>query len=239
MREFVFEIQYDTGSDALMDYFIETADARSKTFLCCMSSSELWRLDRIAGPSSLVEDVTDLLTDSSFDHLSISDRSCVGRHYTDVLERKPRRSLVYNYFSDLERCDSVPTITNRYVPGALLFDVTRKGDTERWRILMEDDQKAGMLYDTLGGSLRDGLTFKFEHITDTSGPVFTFFDSISLKPEQRRVLKLAAQNGYYETPRQTTLDDLATELEWPRSTVSYRLRKAEAALVSEFVKVES
>mgnify|MGYP000724639507 CR=1 FL=1 len=235
MREFVFEIRYETDIDELIDLFIETQEARSTTFLCSMGNAELWRLDRITGPATVVEQATALLTDPSYNQLSISDRPCSGRQYTDILESSPQRSLVYNYFENLVHCDSIPTITNRYIAGALLFEITRQGDTERWRILMEDDKKVGMLYDTLGGTLRDGLSFHFEHVSDATGPILTLFDSVSIRPERTRVLELAAEKGYYETPRETTLDELAAELGWPRSTVSYRLRKAEAALVGEYI----
>ncbi|MFC6758114.1 helix-turn-helix domain-containing protein [Halomicroarcula sp. GCM10025894] len=220
-----------------MDLFIETPDARSTTFLCSMGNAQLWQLDRITGPSSVVEQATALLTDSTYDQLTISDRACGGRRYSDVLENGSRRSLVYSYFEQLIHCDSIPTITNRYITGALLFEVTRNGNTERWRILMEDEKKVGMLYDTLGSLFQDGLSFHFDHVSDASGPLLALFDSISVRPEQRRVLELAAEKGYYETPRQTTLDELAAELDWPRSTVSYRLRQAEAALVEEYMSV--
>ncbi|WP_324761056.1 helix-turn-helix domain-containing protein [Haloarcula sp. GH36] len=235
MREFVFDIRYDAGVDELMDLFIETPEARSTMFLCSMGNAQLWRLDRITGPAPVVEAATALLTDSTYDQLSISGRRCGGRHYSDILEDDPRRSVVYSYFEDLVHCDSIPTITNRYITGALLFEVTRADDTERWRILMEDDKKVGMLYDTLGGRLRDGLSFHFDHVGDATGPLLTLFNSVTMRPEQSRVLELAAENGYYETPRQTTLDELAAELDWPRSTVSYRLRKAEAALVEAYI----
>ena len=238
MREFVFEIRYDGDTDALMDLFIQTPTARSTMFLCSMGNAELWRLDRITGPSSVVERATALLTDPTYDQLSISDRACGGRHYSDILDSGSQQSVVYSYFEDLVHCDSVPTITNRYVTGALLFEVTRREDTERWRILMEDDQKVGMLYDTLGGTLRDGLSFHFDHVGEATGPVMTLFSAISIRPEQRQVLEVAAREGYYETPRQTTLDDIAAELDWPRSTVSYRLRRAEAALVDEYLSRE-
>lgn len=235
MREFVFEIRYEADTDELMDLFIETPEARSTTFLCSMGNSQLWRLDRITGSTSVVEHATALLTDSTYNQLSISDRPCGGRHYSDVLENDPQRSLVYSYFEDLVHCDSVPTITNRYINGALLFEIIRQENTERWRILMEDDKKVGMLYDTLGGTLRDGLSFHFGHVSDANGPLLTLFDSVSIRPEQSRILELAAQEGYYETPRETTLDELAAELDWPRSTASYRLRKAEAALVEAYI----
>ncbi|RKS75980.1 DNA binding protein with HTH domain [Haloarcula quadrata] len=235
MREFVFEIRYEANTDELMDLFIETPEARSTTFLCSMGNAQLWRLDRITGPTSLVEQATALLTGSTYNQLSISDRACGGRHYCDVLENSPQRSLVYSYFENLVHCDSIPTITNRYITGALLFEIIREGDTERWRILMEDDKKVGMLHDTLGGLLQDGLSFHFDHVSDATGPLLTLFDSVSIRPEQSRVLELAAEEGYYETPRETTLDELAAELDWPRSTVSYRLRKAEASLVESYI----
>lgn len=237
MREFVFEVRYEAAADELMDLFIETPEARSTAFLCSMGNAQLWRLDRIMGPSSVVEEATALLTGSEYNQLSVSDRACGGRHYSDILEDGPHRSLVYSYFEDLVHCDSIPMITNRYINGALLFEITRQENTERWRILMEDDKKVGMLYDTLGGMLRDGLSFHFDHVSGASGPLLALFDSVSVRPEQRRVLELAAEKGYYETPRQTTLDELAAELDWPRSTVSYRLRKAEAALVDGYMSV--
>lgn len=235
MREFVFEIRYDVDTDELMDLFIETPEARSTTFLCSMGNGQLWCLDRITGPESLVEHATALLTDPTYEQLSVSGRACGGRQYSDILENSSQRSLVYNYFEQLVHCDSVPTITNRYISGALLFEITRQGHTERWRILMEDDKKVGMLYDTLGGTLQDGLSFHFDHVSDAAGPILTLFDSVSMRPERSRVLELAAERGYYETPRETTLDELAAELDWPRSTVSYRLRKAEATLVESYL----
>jgi len=238
MREFVFEIRYEPDTDEMMDLFIETPEARSTTFLCSMGNAQLWRLDRITGPTSLVEQATALLTGSTYDQLSISDRACGGRHYSDVLENGSQRSLVYSYFENLVHCDSVPTITNRYITGALLFEIIREGDTERWRILMEDGKKVGMLYDTLGGLLQDGLSFHFDHVSDATGPLLTLFDSVSIRPEQSRVLELAAEEGYYETPRETTLDELAAKLDWPRSTVSYRLRKAEAGLVESYISTK-
>lgn len=235
MREFVFEISYARESDELMDLFIRTPEASSKALICSMGDAKLWKLDHAVGPTSTVEAATSLLTDTSYDQLSVSGRTYDARQYTDVLERESDRSLVYNYFEDLVRCDSVPTITNRYLNGALLFEVTRREDTEKWRILMEDDTKAGMLYDTLQGTLRDGLSFHFDHVGDSTGSVLDLFNSVAIRPEQFHVLEKAAEEGYYRTPKETTLGELAAELDCPRSTVSYRLRRAEAALVDEYL----
>ncbi|ELY85169.1 bacterio-opsin activator HTH domain-containing protein [Natrialba taiwanensis DSM 12281] len=48
-------------------------------------------------------------------------------------------------------------------------------------------------------------------------------------------MQAAVEYGYYETPRQIDLSELADRLDVPRSTLSYRLRRAEATLASTFV----
>jgi predicted DNA binding protein len=235
MREFVFTITYDEGEDRLMDLLAASPESRSSALLCGLSAGCAWRLDRVTGPSDVVEEATTILTDDSYTGLSISERTCSLDKYSDVLEEVPGARVVYSYFDDIARCDSVPTITNRYVDGGFLFVVTSVGDAERWRVLMQDETKVGMLYDTLAASLRDGLTFNFDHLTPVTSSPMTPFESRSLRSEQRRVLEVAFEAGYYETPRETTLDDIADRLDWPRSTVSYRLRRAEAEVVAEFL----
>jgi predicted DNA binding protein len=235
MREFVFTITYDEGEDRLVDLLVESPEAQSSALLCAVTEGCAWRLDRITGPADAVERATSILTDDSYTGLSISARNCSLEKYSDVLEETPDSRVIYTYFDDIARCDSVPTITNRYVDGGILFVVTREGDAQRWRILMQDETKVGMLYDTLAASLRDGLTFQFDHLTQVTSSPMTPFESRSLRSEQRRVLEVAFDEGYYETPRETTLDDIAERLAWPRSTVSYRLRRAEAEVVAEFL----
>jgi predicted DNA binding protein len=235
MREFVFTITYDEGTDELMDLLAGVPEARSTALLCSMSDEELWRLDRVTGPSETVERAKTLLLSDDYDGLSISERDCDGESYSDVLEERARRCVVYTHFESASRCDAVSLITTRYLSGGVLFEVTRRGDTERWRILMQDDEKVGMLYDTLGATLREGLSFRFEHLEDATDPPTNPLSSLSVPPEQRRVLEAAADHGYYETPRAVTLDELASLLDVPRSTVSYRLRRAEAELISAYL----
>jgi predicted DNA binding protein len=54
-------------------------------------------------------------------------------------------------------------------------------------------------------------------------------------PAQCEALRAAIEHGYYETPRQIDLSELAAIVDVPRSTLSYRLRRAEARLVKRFV----
>jgi predicted DNA binding protein len=238
MREFVFTITYDEGADRVMDALIDAPEARLTSLLCAMSEDELWRLDQVSGPPDAVQGVRTLLTSDEYVGLSVSDRACDTAKHSDVLSDSSQRSVVYTHFDGVSRCDAVSIIATRYLSGGVLFEVTRHTNSERWRILMQNDEKVGMLYDTIGATLRDGLSFRFDHLEDVTEPPLNPFASLSLPPEQRRVLETAAENGYYETPRATTLDEIATQLDIPRSTVSYRLRRAEAQLIELFLTAE-
>lgn len=53
----------------------------------------------------------------------------------------------------------------------------------------------------------------------------------NLTPEQREALRLAAQEGYFESPREVTLEELGTELGITQQAVSQRLRRATRHIV--------
>jgi predicted DNA binding protein len=234
MREFVFEIGYEQGVDEFIDVHIETPELRSTALLCSMTEDEFWRLDRLDGPASAVERAKTQLTAAPHGR-SMSDQPCDGDTYVHVLEDTTDGCVVYTHSQCDGRCDAVPLVANRYLSGALLFEVRRSDDTERWRILMQDDKNVGLLYDTLGGILRNGLSFHFGHLGDVETPPANPLAAVSIPSEQRRTLEVAAQEGYYETPRETTLEEVAERLDCPRSTVSYRLRRAEAKLANGYL----
>lgn len=56
-----------------------------------------------------------------------------------------------------------------------------------------------------------------------------------LTPEQREVLVQAADAGYFEVPRETTLTDLGEELNISDSAASQRLRRGLATLLTETI----
>lgn len=53
----------------------------------------------------------------------------------------------------------------------------------------------------------------------------------SIPPRRREVLNLALEEGYFEIPRQVTLEELADEMGITKTTASTHLRKAERQLV--------
>jgi hypothetical protein len=56
-----------------------------------------------------------------------------------------------------------------------------------------------------------------------------------LTDQQRRLLVSAVELGYYDTPRECTLTELAEEVDLAKSTASVTLHRAEETVVKEFV----
>ncbi|AFK20680.1 helix-turn-helix domain-containing protein [Haloferax mediterranei ATCC 33500] len=54
-----------------------------------------------------------------------------------------------------------------------------------------------------------------------------------LTHRQREVLETAVESGYYDIPRQISIEELATELECSPSTVSEHLRKVESRVLTQ------
>lgn len=236
MHEFCFSITYDEGVDPYADAFIEHDSIRSDAVYSCLEPTRLWRLEVLTGDAAALEAVTPLLVDESLDRESVGERTCEADREHSLLTATGRRRVVYSYLSDVARCDAVPVIAARYISGGSLVELTRRGAEARWRILMQDDETVGMLYDTLGSRLADGAEFRFERLTEVDGWRNTVLASNALPNEQHRTLTLAVEEGYFETPREVTLDELADRLDVPRSTVSYRLRRAVREVVTNAVR---
>ncbi len=232
MYEFRFTVRRAEGVDPVLD---EHGSVRSEATYACLSRDRMWRLESVTGDPGALDDVEDLLVDPTADREGLSDRGCGATRTHSVLTDEPRRRVVFTHFADANRCDAVPLLAVAYAPTGMLAEATREGRATRWRLLFQDDRKVGMLYDTLTGQIGDGREFAFERLGETSGWRTDLLSPRTLPAEQRETLELAAERGYFETPRETTLDDLAAALGAPRSTVSYRLRRATAALVERFV----
>jgi len=88
---------------------------------------------------------------------------------------------------------------------------------------------------------RDRLS-EFGHQLETFGMSYTLnrvYDAVDtptlLTDQQRRLLVAAVELGYYDTPRECTLTELADEVDLAKSTASVTLHRAEETVVKEFV----
>jgi hypothetical protein len=84
---------------------------------------------------------------------------------------------------------------------------------------------------TFGTQLEQfGMSFDVEHIRRSVESTEQL-----LTDRQRDLIVTAVERGYYDTPRETSLTDLAAHLGMAKSTLSETLHRAEGAIISEFV----
>lgn len=83
------------------------------------------------------------------------------------------------------------------------------------------------------GDVRAIANLEVEHVTNYSPAVSHQFDDLT--DRQKEVLLTAYEQGYYDTPREATYEDIADELDCSASSVGQILRRTESALVAATV----
>jgi len=112
------------------------------------------------------------------------------------------------------------------VPLEMPFEITDGSAT--WELAASGDRLS-----ELATQLRAlGISFTLESLTQTveRGPLLT--------DTQAELVCRAVEAGYYDTPRQCSLTDLAAELNLAKSTASETLHRAEGTLIKSFVSSE-
>jgi len=234
MREFAFTVRFERGADDLMDRFLTDLDLRARSEACFANERSMWRVDAITGPSEALDDVADRYLDEAVCNECLDDAHCESRREYAVLDTGPDHRVVYARREGIQGCHSIPSLAVDEIGDGLLFEATRRGDAYVWLVLLPDGTPVGHLYDRIRGKLREGLSLELGHVSDVDSASFATPDRV-LTGEERRVLEAAVDAGYYATPRETTVADLSEALETPRSTVQYRLQRAEAKVVDRFV----
>ncbi|MFB6108102.1 MAG: helix-turn-helix domain-containing protein [Haloplanus sp.] len=235
MREFTFTLRYEAGADPTMDVFADYPELVAHSLDGCVTRNSFWRVEQFFGPPAALDAVERLRLDESVPEPSITETPVEADQYHDVLKRERDALVVYSFLDVVGGGESVHTLSGRYLPPGSLLETRRREDRHEWRILMRSDEKVGILYDALTANLRPGLSFEMGHLRDAEGWDRTTPSGVSLPPSQRSALEAAVDDGYYRTPREITLDELAAKLDVPRSTLSYRLQRAEAKVVSAFL----
>lgn len=236
MREIVFTIEFDPGSDPVMDVFAEHPRAQARMVACAVAPDSSWRLDRLTGPEGALERLDEVFLDPGRCNECLDGRpSCGATREYEVLERDATSRIVYTYLVEPGYCHSIPALAAEHLGFGVLYDARRRRSTYEWRLLMPDDDGVGTLHDALEGGLRDDVTLELNRLSRPTHWYDRFVATDDLGFEQREALEAAVDGGYYETPRQVTLDELANRLGLPRSTLRYRLRRAEAWLVDRYV----
>jgi predicted DNA binding protein len=234
MREFTFDLTYEPWVDELAGLFAENEDLLMRS-LNAPAQGWYWRLTRATGPATALEALEEVHSggDLSAAHLE-GDTELTVHH--DTIERAARRRVIYSFVSDPRGGTVHGLIAKRFGPGVVV-ETVRQGDRQHWRLLLQPGKTVGEFHDELVDRLHDGVSFQMCAIRDAT----TWREQANpgdLPEEQRRAVRAAVEAGYYESPRAATLDEIADTLGIPRSTLSYRLRKAEAHLARAFATAE-
>jgi predicted DNA binding protein len=153
---------------------------------------------------------------------------------TDVLDRTDDALVLYSYWTRTPSCTSIPHLALDHFGDGLIFQTTWVGHRYEWRIIAPDDTTYHAFRDAIEAEIDDttGVTFvrvgDAEEATPDEG-------SAALTGEQDAAIRAAVDHGYYETPREIETYELADRLGIPGSTLSYRLRRAEAKLAEAYV----
>ncbi|WP_227379629.1 helix-turn-helix domain-containing protein [Haladaptatus halobius] len=235
MREFVFTIEYEQGADPVMDVFIEHPNTRAQTIACHVSKNGLWRLDQITGSETALTQLDDIFTDPVHCNECICERHCHTNWDYEILMKSPSCRLVYTYRPTASDCWSIPHLASCYLGDGLICDAERRKDRYEWRLLLCGDASVSELYEVLQAELREGLRLGFQQVGEPSYWIDEAITLTDLPHEQWAAIEAAVEHGYYQTPRDISLTDLAKTMDLPLSTLQYRLQQAEAWVIQCFV----
>ncbi|WP_331236400.1 helix-turn-helix domain-containing protein [Natronorarus salvus] len=233
MREFVFTLEYEPGCNAVADTLAEFPDARIRSLSLHVTEGSLWRVDHATGtPGALAAiEETFLTADYYADCLATED--CGASQTTNVLEHTDETLVLYSYWKRTPTCASVPHIALEHLGDGAVLETRHEEREYRWRIIHPVAGDVRAFVEELQTVVEGCATMELNRLTDASAPRAGGDDD--LPAEQEEALRAAVEHGYYETPRAVDLGELAETLDLPRSTLAYRLRRAEAHLAERRV----
>lgn len=237
MREFVVSLEYERGVDPVMDVFVEHPQLVSNAVTVSVGAGGLTRVDRLSGPAEALDALESVFLDESVcNECTAPDDRCDADRTYELLDAGKTNRTVYTHHSGVSYCNSVPYHAASQLPPGLLFDSRRREGRHEWRVLIRDAAAVGDLYDVLETAFPDGVTISFRRLSSPERWGEDTGTLADLSPEQRRAIERAVELDYYETPRGATLEDLSEDLDVPKSTIRYRLRRAEDWLTNAYVE---
>ncbi|MFB6130166.1 MAG: helix-turn-helix domain-containing protein [Salinigranum sp.] len=236
MREFEFVVRFDRGADELMDVFHEYPSLSSRSSFCVSTARTMWRIDHLKGTADALEAAEEVFLDENRCNECLSLPNCDTYREYHVLDSKAGSRTIYTFRREVHRCHSVPFVVFDHVGPGVVFEARRTDGEYRWKVLYPDRQAIGELYDAIEAELRPGLELDVSHLREAGNWDAGSRAAAQLSHEHWFVLEAAFERGYYSRPREVTVAELSDDLDLPRSTVQYRLRTAEDAIISGFVE---
>jgi predicted DNA binding protein len=236
MRELVFELTYEPGGGPLMDLLGKSSDLTAGSIASFVDRDCCWIVEQFSGAnSSEIDRIKRIRCDDDGPKEEMTHTSCNAVRHPTVLERSSSTLVTYLFVESLHTCNSIYALAARRLAPGVVVQSRRRGYSHEFRLLIRSEENIETFYERIKETLTDEISINFGHVGSVDHWNYDSLASVSLSQEQRSTLHSAVESGYYETPREITLDELSETLDLPRSTVSYRLRRAEAALAKGYL----
>ncbi|XVH33260.1 helix-turn-helix domain-containing protein (plasmid) [Haloferacaceae archaeon DSL9] len=234
MREFVFALEYAPGTNAVADILADNPETKIRSLSCHVTPDNLWRVDHVSGGHDALDDLTGTVATAEYYTDCLARRDCEADWETQVLDHTDDALVLYSYWSRTPSCTSIPHLALDHFGDGLIFKTTWGGRRYEWRIIAPDDTTYHAFRSAIESEIDDTTGVAFIRVGDADDA--TPNDrALSLTPEQDAAVRAAVEHGYYQTPRGIETYELAEKLDIPGSTLSYRLRRAEAQLAEFYV----
>jgi len=229
MRELVFALEYEPGCNRVADALAEYPDARVRSLSLHATDDRLWRVDHATGSPAALDAVEGAFLGGDYYADCLAADDCGATQTTRVLDRTDDTLVLYTDWERTSRCASVPHIARDRFGDGVLFETRHEARHYTWRLVHSGDGDVSAFFDdvraAVGGCAR--MELLKTGAADSGGRDGA---RAELSAEQEAALAAAVEHGYYESPRAIDAGELAEHLGVPRSTLTYRLRRAEAAL---------
>lgn len=239
MRELVFALEYEPGCNRVADTLADHPDARIRSLSLHATADRLWRVDHATGDANALADIEDAFRSSDYYADCLATGDCGATQTTRVLDHGDDTLVLYSDWERTPHCASVPHIALDHLGDGVLFETRHEGRHYTWRLIHSGDGDVAAFFDDLRSAVGDcARTELLKTATASTGGDGMAGGADGLSPEQEAALRAAVEHGYYESPRDVDVAGLAGHLGVPRSTLTYRLRRAEERLAKRYVSDE-
>jgi predicted DNA binding protein len=239
MRELVFALEYEPGCNRVADALADHPGASVRSLSLHATADRLWRVDHATGTPDALDDIEDAFLDGDYYADCLAAEHCSATQTTRILDRAEDTMILYSDWERTPACASVPHIARDHLGDGVLFETRHEGRHYTWRLIHSGEGDVAAFFDDLEAAVGECARMEMLRTADTTTPAGgSDGTGTGLTPEQEAALRAAVEHGYYESPREVDVGELAEHLDVPRSTLTYRLRRAEERLAKQHVASE-
>lgn len=239
MRELVFALEYEPHCSRVADTLADHPEASIRSLSLHVTQDRLWRVDHATGTSGALADIEDAFLNSDYYADCLATEDCNATQTTQVLDRTAETLVLYSYWERTPLCASIPHIARDHLGDGLLFDTRHESRHYTWRIIHSGEGDVSQFFDELETAVGECAQMEMLRTAVASPSVDGAPNRTNeLSPEQQAAIQAAVEHGYYESPREIDVGGLAEHLHVPRSTLTYRLRRAEEHLAKQYIARE-